>query len=98
MQQKRLEVGITAILHLSTTINVREKSSALKEQLLVEVTHLSVDILHRYMRNMEIFGGDVDWYLVGLTCFYISSKLNSFHFGGADFIPDFYYTRKSKYI
>ena len=65
-----------------------------KEKILIEVTHLACDTLHRYVLNFEIKEKEPDWYLVGLACFFIGSKINSLHFGGAETIPRFYYKNR----
>jgi hypothetical protein len=63
---------------------------------LIEVVHLAVDTLHRYILNFGIKDKEPDWYMVGLACFFIGSKVNSVHFSGAEMIPQFYYNNRIK--
>lgn len=93
MQTKRLELAIQAILGLAHDLGTHDRQQR-KEQILTEVTHLAIDTLHRYVLNFEIKDREPDWYLVGLACFFIGSKINSMHFGGAEAIPRFYYQKR----
>lgn len=65
------------------------------------VTHHALDMLHRFLANRQAFARHADdekydWYLVGLACFFISAKLNSTHYGGADCILKFFYNERPR--
>ena len=63
---------------------------------MIEVVHLAVDTLHRYVLNFNTKDKEPDWFMVGLACFFIGSKVNSVHFGGAELLPQFYYHDRIK--
>lgn len=60
------------------------------------MTHLALDTLHRYILNFRFLDEEPDWFLVGLACFVLASKVNSLHFGASDFVPDFYYKNRPR--
>lgn len=90
-------VAISAIQRLASELYHRDKPSK-REEVLIEVVHLAIDTLHRYVLNLGNRDNEIepDWFMVGLACFFIGSKVNSVHFGGAEILPHFYYQNRIK--
>ena len=79
-RQHCLAECVAFIIRVAREIHSKQK---FPPQAVQNATHMALDILHRFLVNPAGEKG-LDWYMVGLACFFISAKLNSTHFGGAE--------------
>jgi hypothetical protein len=90
MQSGQLGEFTAFIECFAREISKKQKLSARIQQ---NVVHAACDTLHRYLANSaaneESFYGS-DFYLLALASFFIAAKLNSLHYGGADYLLSFY--------
>ncbi len=88
MNKGQLQECVAFTIKFARVIAIK---SNLSIELTQNVTHQALDTLHRFLANSSAeWLQDQDYYMVGLSCFYIAAKLNSTHYGGADYLITHY--------